>query len=177
MERETLKLHPIQAVHIAPKELRIKTHVPPNLSLEYEADFDLDVGHSDYYSEQKRIQIATRVQIGSEEPEIGEDGNVKGHPFYLNVELVGMFEVDDTVFPAERIYEWATTNAMFIMYPYLREHVFALTARAGFTPMLMPLVEVPLFKVEKAAEGEPLEPSITQPNSETTTSDDIISKS
>jgi hypothetical protein len=151
MERSTLKHHPIQALYIAPKELHIRTHVPPTLSLVYDGtDFDLDVGHSDYFPDEKRIQISTRVRIGTPEPEVDAEGGIKGNPFFLNVELVGMFEVDDSQFQAERIYEWATTNAMYIMYPYLREHVFALTSRAGFTPLLMPLVEVPLFKVGKA---------------------------
>ena len=163
MERETLKLHPIQAVHIAPRELYLKAHVPPSASFEFdEADYELDIGHSDYNAEQKLIQIAARIRIGSEEP----DEPIEGPPFFLNIEVVGVFEVDDTLFPAERIYEWATTNAVFILYPYIREHVFALTARAGFKPMLLPLVEVPLFKIEKDAVGSTPIPSETQAKSE-----------
>ena len=114
---------------VLPPELRIKTHAPANLSLEYDgADFDLDIAHSDYFAEEKRIQISTRITVGTENPEIEADGSVRGIPFFLNLEVVGIFEVNDSEFPADRIYEWANTNAMYIMYPYLREHVFALTS-------------------------------------------------
>ncbi len=38
-----------------------------------------------------------------------------------------------------------------ILQPYLREHVFALTARAGFQPLILPLIEVPTL-VQKQKE-------------------------
>lgn len=161
MQDDSLKPHPIQALHIAPRELRIKTHVPPDLSVEYdeEADLNLEIGHSDYNAETKRIQISTTASLGTEEPEINEEGDVKGIPFYLFVEVVGIFEVGEK-FPADRIYEWANSNAVFILYPYLREHVFALTARAGFRPMLMQLLEVPLFTLAKEPSSAPaMQPS------------------
>jgi len=150
MEQKDLKLHPIQAIHIAPRELLIRSHTPPSVSLEYEeADFDLDLAHSDYNAEQKQIYISTRITIGSETPELNDEGLVKGVPFFLRVELVGIFQVNDTEFPADRILEWANTNAVFIMYPYMREHVYSLTGRVGFKPALLPLVEVPLFRMDK----------------------------
>jgi preprotein translocase subunit SecB len=167
MSTERLKLYPIQATNISLRELRIKTHVPPNRSLQYdEAEFNLDMGHGDYDPETKQIQISARVQVGEENAQFEEDGTVKGNPFFLSVELVGFFSVISE-FPIDRIYEWATTNATYILYPFMREHVFALTARAGFTPMIMPIVEVPLFRMEKEAESQTESPiAVAQPEIE-----------
>ena len=152
MDSQSLNLHPIQAITITPKELRLSTHVPPNLDLEYdESEFILEVSHSDYFADEKRIQIGARVRLGSENPEVDGEGNIKGIPFFLSVEIVGIFQVDDSRFPVERLIEWATTNAMYIMFPYLREHVYALTSRTGLRPLLLPLLVVPLFKISKEA--------------------------
>lgn len=160
MPDSELKRHPIQAVHIAPRELRVRTHVPPDLSHDYDdTELNLEVGHSDYNADEKKIQISVGVSLGTEDPELDADGKVKGVPFFLLVEVVGIFKVDDSVFPANRIYEWANSNAMYILYPYLREHVFALTSRAGFRPLLLELLEVPLFKLSK--EGSDLPPDQT----------------
>jgi hypothetical protein len=164
MADDTLTPHPIQAIHIAPRELRIRAHTPPDLTFEYdETEFNLEVGHSDYFADQKKIQISTRVRMGTEDPELDAEGDVTGIPFFLFVEVVGIFEVDESKFPADRIYEWANANAMYIMYPYLREHVFALTSRAGFRPLLLELLEVPLFTLakettESSTSGTPFEP-------------------
>lgn len=152
---EILKLYPIQAAHIAPRELYIKANVPPSdtIGVQDDTEFDLSTGHSDYDPDDKMINIAVRIEVGAPDTtppttEVLEQGPEKEvPPFHLRVELLGIFEVDDAVFPADKIYDWAKVNALFIMYPYLREHVFALTARMGFRPMLLPLVEVPLFRI------------------------------
>lgn len=89
--------------------------------------------------------------MGTEEPELDAEGDVTGIPYFLFVEVVGIFEVDESKFPPDRIYEWANANAMYVMYPYLREHVYALTSRAGFRPLLLELLEVPLFTLGKEA--------------------------
>jgi preprotein translocase subunit SecB len=164
-EPETLKLYPIQATHIGPRELYIRANLPPAESLGIEeSDYVLTVGHSAYDEETKVIQIAVRIEAGhslkslEKSPQVSDgDPSEEVTPYHLRIELSGHFMVDDSVFPAERIYDWANTNAIFIMYPYLREHVFALTARSGFRPMLLPLVEVPLFRIPQK------EPSTSQP--------------
>lgn len=154
-ENETkLKLYPIQATHIGPRELYIKANLPPSDSLGIEeSDYTLTVGHSAYDEENKLIKIAVRIEAGhplkSEKTDAGDEvgPSPEVSAYHLRIEIEGLFVVDDSVFPAARIYEWATTNVIFILYPYLREHVFALTARSGFKPMLLPLVEVPVFKI------------------------------
>ena len=159
---KNLNLYPIQAVHIGPRELLIKANKPPDVSLGLdEPDCELVIGHSDYNPETKRIEIAIKLDAGGPKTEeagsTGTETEATVPPFYLRIELVGIFQVDDSIFPADRIYEWAKRNALFVMYPYLKEHAFALTARSGFRPMLLPLIEVPLFRLDRS-ETEPAIP-------------------
>jgi hypothetical protein len=172
-EANTLKLHPIQAVHIGLRELYIRANEPPSESVGMDdSACELTTGHSDYDPEEKLIKIAIKVEAGR--PKTSEENAERAAaagtpeelpPFHMRIDMVGIFAVDDSVFPADRIYEWAKVNALFIMYPYLREHVFALTARAGFKPLLLPLVEVPLFRIEPP-KHEPTPPGKVVPSAE-----------
>jgi preprotein translocase subunit SecB len=151
-EPKRLRLYPIQATHIGVRELYIKANEAPDDAVGLdESDYELFVGHSDYDAEEKSITIAIRIEAGrrSEESETEEEDEEQKErpPFHLRVRMIGVFTVDDSLFPADRIYEWAKRNSLYIMYPYLREHVYALSSRAGFSPMLLPLVEVPLFRI------------------------------
>lgn len=153
-ETEEFKLYPIQATNIGVRELFIKALRPPTLEIAIdESEFDLAVGHSTYDEAEKSIQISVSLSIGERSneqsgKEIPNEEKAK-LPFHMKIDMVGFFHVDDAVFPIARIYEWAKINAIFIMYPFLREHVFALTARMGFRPMLLPLVEVPTVKLQQ----------------------------
>ena len=70
-------------------------------------------------------------------------------PYFLKVELAALFEVDESKFDKEHIYDWARRNAPFILFPYLREEAYALTIRAGYKPLILPLLEVPTFQSEE----------------------------
>jgi len=160
-EIEEFKFYPIQATSIGVRELYIKAFRPPTLEVKMdESNFNLTIGHSTYDATEKSIQINVLLSIGENkaqqtEPESDTETDTKTDtktetdlPFHMRVELVGFFQVDESAFPAERIYEWAKSNAIFIMYPFLREHVFALSARIGFRPLLLPLVILPTFKIQ-----------------------------
>jgi preprotein translocase subunit SecB len=41
-------------------------------------------------------------------------------------------------------------GARIALSPFLREHVYSLTSRAGIKPVILPLIQVPLFQVPKA---------------------------
>lgn len=126
--------HPIQIRSLNVRELRIKTHIPPESIDEIESGgYSILVGHSDYDGE--TIQVGVKLTAGDEDPEEA--------PFVLVTELVGEFEVDEERFPVEHLDDWAYENAPYILMPYLREHVSALTSRCGLDPMLLPLAKVP----------------------------------
>lgn len=131
--------HPIQLVALKVLELTIS--VNPEFDQEQDLDpkwFALTTGHSKYDDENRTIPVKVKAQIKSEE------GNA---PFDLLVELLGIFEVDDQRFPITFVEDWARRNAPLILYPYLREQVYSLTSRCGFEGALLPLLELPTFKL------------------------------
>lgn len=136
-----LILHPIQLISLNVIELYIKVNQPPessDLNLE-EKDFSLRTGRSDYDEENHIIQVGVKLEIGGEE---GQESH-----FTLKVVLGGVFKVDETKFQKVHIQDWAKRNAPIILYPYLREQAFALTVRCGFPGIILPLLEVPTFKI------------------------------
>ncbi len=146
--KESLKLYPVQLVNFGVKELSIRAHVPPEGS---DAKIDLKdcsiiTGHSDYDVEEKTISVSLKLEAGGKEDDL----------VTMKIELMGLFQVlDEKRFPISRISEWASHNAPVILYPFLREHVYALTARCGFKPLTLPLVVVPVFKIDKPKQTKP----------------------
>ncbi|KIH76259.1 preprotein translocase subunit SecB [Geoalkalibacter ferrihydriticus] len=136
------KYHPIQVQGVLVKELFISANGPPSEDKGVEGGrFSLMVGHSEYDEEDKEISVSLKLEVGFE-----EDEKENSAPFSMRIEIVGNFKVDESEFPVEHIDHWAQRNAPLILFPYLREHAYSLTARCGFKPMLLPLLEVPTFK-------------------------------
>lgn len=134
--------YPIQANFIAVRELFIKSHVPPNQRIKVDSErFILKTAHSSYDQDRHIIEVGVIIEYGIEtKPD-------EVLPFSLRAHIMGQFRVDEEKFKKEKIDKWARINAPYILYPYLREHVFALTARSGFDPVLLPLVELPTVKI------------------------------
>lgn len=103
------------------------------------ADFQLGHGHSEYDVEERKIGVKLIAELGYE-----DDSDL---PFKIKVELLGIFSVDESKFPIDKITHWASKNAPLILYPYLRENVYALSAKTGHKGLLLPLFEVPSFKL------------------------------
>ncbi len=120
-------------------ELSIKINVDNQQhELPDSGSFSLYHGHSEFNHEDKDITIKIGIEI---------DEKQENSPFILKAELIGVFYVDDSQFPIEHIDSWAKKNAPLILYPYLREHVYSLTSRAGFDGVLLPLLEIPAFRL------------------------------
>jgi preprotein translocase subunit SecB len=136
-----LKMHPIQIVDI--KVLTLSIDVDPTLEqrkLPDSGSFRLYHGHSEFNNETSQIGVKVGASISMDEDE---------SPFDLTVELIGIFDVNQSEFNVEYINDWSSKNAPLILYPYLREHVHALTYKAGFDGVLLPLFIVPTFKLQK----------------------------
>jgi len=136
-KKQGYKLHAIQLVELRVVELGLKvdTSFPKESEL---GSFTIETGRSNYDSEKHQIHVSMRILSGNEEEE---------SPLKLIVELHGRFEVDESRFAVEHIEHWAENNAPLVLYPYMRENVYALTARAGFGEALLPLIEIPSFRV------------------------------
>lgn len=102
--------------------------------------FRLYHGFSEFHAESRRVAVKIGVEISSDNDD---------SPFDLEVELLGVFEVDLTRFNEKFVNDWAAKNAPLILYPYLREQVYSLTNRAGFEGLLLPLFEIPTFNIKK----------------------------
>ena len=131
-------LHPIQLVDL--KVLKLSLEIAPEKEqdkLPDEGSFSLYSGFSDFNKEKREIAVKAGIKIDSDEDD---------SPFSLHVELLCLFSIGDKC-PTKYIDSWADKNAPLILYPYLREHVHSLTSRAGFEGLILPLFEVPTFKI------------------------------
>ncbi len=136
-------LHPIQLVRLGVKELFIRANVPPDTERGTNpVECLVEVGTTSYDTDQKIIGVSLRLELGTNE-------NDTEAPYAMRVELVGFFQVDEDRFPMEQLSHWTEHNAPLILYPFVREHAFGLSSRCGFRPLLLPLLEVPTFKIEK----------------------------
>ncbi|HEF5786342.1 hypothetical protein WK80_29850 [Burkholderia multivorans] len=137
-------LHAIQLADLRVVEVSLRANMDVAKS-DPPGTFELTTGHGVYDAEHKRIQVKVAATMGHQ-----DDGK---SPFALKVELVGMFIADTSRFPEEHITQWARTNAPMVLYPYLREQVYGLALRAGYTATLLPLLEIPTFRLMPQADG------------------------
>lgn len=72
--------------------------------------------------------------------------------FLANVEMAGVFEYDSTNIPVA-IDDFAKINAPAILFPFIREHLATLSAKANMNRILLP----PLNFVALAKEDKPSE--------------------
>ncbi|MEZ9006239.1 protein-export chaperone SecB [Vibrio splendidus] len=148
-EKATYNYHPIQLRDVKVLELFISAN--PGCMSDQDSDCDVESSefgfyhtHSKYNEEAKSFIVKVAAVIGRDNDE--EEPTTE---FDLRAELLGVFEVDEDNFPMEHIEAFASKNAPLLMYPYLREQVYSLTTRAGFDSTVLPLFEVPVFKLRK----------------------------
>jgi len=143
----SLKKHPIQLSGLVVKELFIRVNNPNAFNDDDEdKKFSHVVGHSDFDSINSSIDIGVIVSIGDPDKNQGDKPDSK---FDLRVNLLAKFNIDTENFPENKIEQWAKHNAPLVLYPYIREHVHALSIRAGIRPILLPLMEVPTLLIKK----------------------------
>jgi len=133
--------HAIQLSNVGVLELTIKSNLAPSIDCNpgfCEGDFSLLFGHSEFDSDRNGISVGVKLEIG-----MLDKVDPKQYPFSLRIELVGLFKVDPDNFDVTKIDDWAKRNAPYILLPYLREHAYALTSRCGFTPIILPLFQIP----------------------------------
>ncbi len=143
------KPHPISIGEVYVLELSIKVNIPPH-SVEESAEipYSISVGHSEYDKEKKEIIVGLKLETERDESRKIEP------PYFLTIEIVSNFTIDDKKFPIDHLEDWANRNAPFILYPYLREQAYALTLRCGYKPFILPLVEVPTFKLGQSKKAK-----------------------
>ena len=152
-------LHPVQLRFVAIKELFMQSFWPPTNQQDFESP-PAEISHRicDYDPNSKSIQIGLHLSMGIDheptEAEIAEFQALRKLPFRLRVHLVAEFEVDPSQFPLDKLQHWAKVNAPMIMMPFLREHVYSLTGRVGYRPIILPMMLVPAFQIQKNQEPQ-----------------------
>lgn len=128
--------HAIQLVELRVVELGLKV----DLSYPRDAElgsFTIETGRSNYDREKRQIVVMMKIESGSDE----------SSPLKIVAELHGRFEIDESRFNVKYVEDWAEKNAPLILYPYIRENVYSLTAKSGYAEALLPLLEIPTFKI------------------------------
>ena len=145
-EKELLH-HPIQLESVAVKELHINSISQPSQDEpEGGVAYVIKVGRTEYDAASKSISVAVRLEtVEHEDPD-------EENPFELAVEIRGLFAVDETIFPMDKLDRWAIRSAPHLLYPYLREQVYSLTLRCDYNPWILPTVQVPSFKIDTPKE-------------------------
>jgi preprotein translocase subunit SecB len=145
--KTTRKLHAIQLDSVRVIELFIRSNQRPEHTTQTDtAQLTLTSSHSPHDPEKKELRVIVGVEIGM--------GRKPATPFSMKIQLIGFFAMDDSKFDLSQLDDWADRNAPLIVYPFLREHAFALSARCGFSPVILPLVQVPTL-IPKPREKKP----------------------
>lgn len=130
------KLHGIQLASVGVIELSIKANQLPNEDIDDQpSDLSIKSGHGEYDEDEKTIQVGLQLEYGMEDE--------SDTPYSMRIELFGNFEIDEKNFNKQYISNWAKENAPFILFPFLREHAYALPIRCGFDPLILPLLHLP----------------------------------
>lgn len=139
------ELHPMQLEAISVKRLRVDVW-DESLAEDFEGDvkFLFQNGHGELNKEDSTISIGVRAIIG--DPPDSSEPAESPTPFFIEVELFGVFSVDLARFQERLVPNWARMNAPYLLLPYVREQVYGLASRAGIKGLLVPLFVQPQFR-------------------------------
>ena len=156
-DSKDLKRYPIQLRMVTIKELFFEAFRPLSPDFELGAD-KIKIASSFAAPDQDdaELQIGIGFSFCDEEPagQEGVDPEDDSRELKMRVRIVGHFAVDKAKFPMDRLEEWSRYNAPMILYPFLREQVYSLTARCAVRPLILPLVYLPTMNIAPSERGE-----------------------
>jgi preprotein translocase subunit SecB len=136
-------LYAIQPTFIIVRELHFVSHRPPSGTDRIdESSVRITQKITPFNEETRRLQVSLEASFGFDDL-----GTSPSPPFSVKVVITAEFVVNEP-FPHDKIQLWATINAPFVVYPYLRERLYYVTVQGGYPPILLPLLQIPTFKVE-----------------------------
>ena len=135
--------YPVQPTFIVVREIQFVSHRPPSPTDRIE-ESEIRFSHSiaPFDEQNKRIQITLSAEFGFQ-----TDPTKPQPPFSLKVVMTGEFAIADD-FPRDKIQLWATRNAPFVIFPYLRERLHYMSSQGGYPPIMLPLLQIPTLKLE-----------------------------
>jgi len=131
--------HPIQLRKIEVLELNFSKY-SDDVEEKDRSHFNFMHAHSALDQETNFFNVKVRAEVYP--PDLEEE-------YKIVVEIAGAFEVNLESFDVEHVDSFAEKNAPLILYPFLREQVFGVAARAGVTTPTLPLFQIPPFVLSK----------------------------
>ena len=115
-----------------------RVQLAPNQRLDIKPQFARQVRKPNDNKKLMFISLAVKIESTEAEPK----------PFDLNVNLVGVFELEkeDYTQQEERAFVIESTQ---LIYPYLRSAVTNLTAQAYIAPLNLPIINGPIFPEDR----------------------------
>ncbi|MDE6557498.1 MAG: protein-export chaperone SecB [Clostridia bacterium] len=115
-----------------------RVQLAPNQRLDIKPQFARQVRKPNDNKKLMFISLAVKIESTEAEPK----------PFDLNVNLVGVFELEkeDYTQQEERAFVIEATQ---LIYPYLRSAVTNLTAQAYIAPLNLPIINGPIFPEDR----------------------------
>lgn len=136
--------YPVQPTFIVVREIQFVSHRPPSSADKIdESQIRFSQTLSPFDENTKRVQVNLGAEFGFQ-----ADPQKPQTPFSLKVVMTGEFAIADD-FPRDKIQLWATRNAAFVIYPYLRERLYYMSSQGGYPPIMLPLLQIPTIKFEK----------------------------
>jgi preprotein translocase subunit SecB len=139
--------YPVQPTFIVVREIQFISHRPPSKDDNIEGfpvRFSSTITPFDEST--KRLQVTFGAEFGFQ-----NDPSKPQPPFSLKVVMTGEFAIADD-FPRDKIQLWATRNAPFVIFPYLRERLHYMSSQGGYPPIMLPLLQIPTLKIEQKNE-------------------------
>ncbi|SHJ33387.1 preprotein translocase subunit SecB [Dethiosulfatibacter aminovorans DSM 17477] len=121
--------------------LRFHNYVVNSVNFEHNLDFDSETVSIDFKINRKiKFTSASEMQV-TLELDVFPDYKEKNYPFNLKTTFTGYFEVDldDADMDAKK---YAETNAVAILFPYVRALVSTFTANSNVQPLILPPINV-----------------------------------
>ena len=115
-----------------------RVQIAPNQRLDIKPQFARQVRKPNDNHKLIFISLAVKIESSEKEPK----------PFDLNVNLVGVFELEKEDYNAqeERAFVIEATQ---LLYPYLRSTVSNLPAQASISPLNLPIITGPIFPEDR----------------------------
>lgn len=115
-----------------------RVQIAPNQRLDIKPQFARQVRKPNDNKKLMFISLAVKIESSEQEPK----------PFDLDVNLVGVFELEKEDYTAQEERSFVI-EATQLIYPYLRSTVSNLTAQAYITPLNLPVITGPIFPEDR----------------------------
>lgn len=141
--------HPLELVRVDVVQLTFITNKRPSMETLIDGRrVELSIRQDEIKSKSEWLEVFVRAAYGIPGIDCAPD-EPPPTDCSLIVELAGTFRKHVDL-PQETLKLFQNNGALITLTPYLREHVYSLSARAGIQPIIIPILQVPMFKITES---------------------------